>query len=220
MEKVVLFGNREIAEIAHFYLERDSDYEVAGFTVDRTYLESDTFKGLPVVPFDEVEQFFPPEEYKMLVAISYSKRNQIRQQKYEEAKDRGYRFINYVSSKACAWGDTQMGDNCFVLEHVTIQPFVKIGNNVTIWSGNHIGHHVTIQDHCFITSHVCISGGVEIGQNCFIGVNATLRDHIKIGAKSVIGAGALVMENAEPESVYTGLASEKAKIASSKIKSI
>ena len=220
MNEVVLFGNKEIAEIAHFYLERDSKYKVVGFTVDREYLDECLFKGLAVVPFDEVEKHFSPSNYKMMVAVSYSKLNQIRQAKYEEAKARGYEFINYVSSKACLWGDTQMGDNLFILEHVTIQPFVKIGNNVTIWSGNHIGHHVTIHDHCFITSHVCISGGVEIGANTFIGVNSTLRDHIRVGAKSVIGAGALLMEDAEEESVYAGAATVKARISSKRLKSI
>lgn len=220
MNQVILFGNRDIAEIAHFYLTRDSHYEVAGFTVDREFLDSDTFHGLPVVPFDEVTSHFSPQSYKMLVAISYSRRNEIRQRKYEQAKSLGFDFITYISSRACSWGDTQIGENCFILEHVTIQPFVKIGNNVTIWSGNHIGHHVTIQDHCFITSHVCISGGVEIGPNCFVGVNATLRDHIKVGAKSIIGAGALLMEDAEPESLYTGSASVKARVPSSRIKSI
>ena len=220
MNDVILFGNREIAEIAHFYLERDSDFKVRGFTVDREFLETDNFRGLPIVPFDEVEKHFAPSDFKMLVAVSYSKRNQVRQAKYESAKSKGYEFITYINSKTCAWGDTKIGENCFILEHVTIQPFVTIGNNVTIWSGNHIGHHAVIKDHCFITSHVVISGGVEIENNCFIGVNATLRDHIKVGAFSVIGAGALLMEDAIPESIYTGAASVRAKVPSSRIKSI
>lgn len=217
--QVVLFGNREIAEIAHFYLSKDSDYQVKGFTVDSQFLDSESFLGLPVVPFEQVEIHFQPSNYKMFIAISYSKRNLIRQTKFEDAKNRGFKFITYISSKAAYYG-TPVGDNCFILEHNTIQPFTQIGNNVTLWSGNHIGHHSVIKDHCFITSHVCISGGVEIGENCFIGVNATLRDHIKVGDKSIIGAGVLLMEDAPSESLYTGSASQRAKVSSSRIKSI
>ncbi len=221
MDEVVLFGNRDIAEIAHFYLEKDSPFKVVAFTVDREFMgNEDTLRGLPVIPFDDVEKHFASSKFKMFIAVSYSKRNEIRKAKYLAAKEKGYELITYVSSRAVGWGDTKIGDNCFILEHNTLQPFVNIGNNVTLWSGNHIGHHVTIHDHCFITSHVCISGGVEIGESCFIGVNATLRDHIKVGPKSVIGAGTLLMEDADAESLYTGTASVKAKVPSSRIKSI
>src|SRR4029077_17262741 len=128
---------------------------------------------------------------------------QIRQARYYEAREKGYTCATYISPLA-AYYRTPVGDNCFILEHNVIQPFVRIGNNVTLWSGNHIGHHSTIRDHCFISSHVVVSGGVEIDESCFIGVNATLRDHIKVGAKCVIGAGALVLADAEPEGVYMG----------------
>ena len=113
-----------------------------------------------------------------------------------------------------------IGENCFIFEDNTIQPFVSIGNNVTLWSGNHIGHHSVIRDHTFIASHVVISGGVEIGEQCFIGVNATLRDHIKVGDRCVIGAGALLLADAAPEGVYVGAATDRSKVPSTRLKSI
>jgi len=114
----------------------------------------------------------------------------------------------------------RVGDNCFIFEDNTVQPFVTIGNNVTLWSGNHIGHHSVIHDHCFIASHVVVSGGVEIGEQCFIGVNATLRDHIRVGARCVIGAGALLLDHAEPEGVYLGAATERSRVPSSRLRKL
>jgi acetyltransferase-like isoleucine patch superfamily enzyme len=125
-----------------------------------------------------------------------------------------------VSPRATVLNDGRIGDNCFILEDNTIQPFVTIGSNVTMWSGNHIGHHSIIKDHSFIASHVVVSGGVEIGEECFIGVNATLRDHIKVGDKCVIGAGALLLSDAEPEGVYIGAATERSKVPSTKLRRI
>jgi acetyltransferase-like isoleucine patch superfamily enzyme len=95
-----------------------------------------------------------------------------------------------------------VGDNCFILEDNTIQPFVKIGNNVTLWSGNHIGHDSIIEDHCFLASHIVVSGNVRIGPYCFIGVNATLRNSITIAPKTLIGAGAVIMEDTIENGVY------------------
>jgi sugar O-acyltransferase (sialic acid O-acetyltransferase NeuD family) len=132
----------------------------------------------------------------------------------------GYRLASFISPRATVLNEGRIGDNCFIFEDNTIQPFVTIGSNVTLWSGNHIGHHSTIKDHCFIASHVVVSGGVEIGECTFIGVNATLRDHIKIGERCVIGAGALLLADAEPEGVYIGPATERSKVPSSRLRKI
>ncbi|QNP29979.1 acetyltransferase [Cylindrospermopsis curvispora] len=218
MKPVIIFGAGDLAQVSHFYLTHDSDYTVEAFTVDRDYLSTSVFCGLPVVPFEDIEELYSPEKFAMFIAISYTKINAVRAAKYETAKAKGYELISYVSSKATTWPDLSIGENCFILEDNTIQPFVKIGNNVTLWSGNHIGHHATIGDNCFITSHVVISGGVNIGKNCFIGVNATIRDHINIGDKCVIGAGSLVLSNAESEGVYMGTAAERSKVPSKRIK--
>lgn len=215
---LIIFGAGDIAQLAHYYFSTDSNYEVVAFTVDAAYVTESEFCGLPVVPFDELLSSYSPEKHELFIALSYSKLNQVRKEKYLAAKVLGYNIASYVSSRATLLNDGKIGENCFILEDNTIQPFVTIGNNVTLWSGNHIGHHSTIRDHCFIASHVVVSGGVEIGESCFIGVNATLRDHIKIGEKCVIGAGALILADAEPEGVYIGAATERSRVPSSKLK--
>ena len=197
--KLVVFGSGDIAELAHYYFSNDSEHEVVAFTLDEEYIQSDTFCGLPVVPFAEVKSAFPPEDHALFIALSYSRLNEVRKEKFLAGKAKGYTLTSYISSRATVLNDGRVGDNCFILEDNTIQPFVTIGDNVTLWSGNHVGHHATIQDHTFIASHVVISGGVVIGESCFLGVNATLRDHISVGEKCVIGAGALLLGDTEPE---------------------
>jgi len=220
MKNIVIFGAGDIAELAHYYFSRDSEYTVVAFTVDAEFIQDEFFCGLPVVPFEEVTTHYPPQDHDCFVALSYSGINQLRKDKYLAARAMGYRMASYISSCATVLNDRKIGENCFILEDNTIQPFVSIGNNVTLWSGNHIGHHSIIKDHSFIASHVVVSGGVEIGEQCFIGVNATFRDHIKIGEKCVIGAGALLLTDAEPEGVYIGPKTERAKVPSTRLKRI
>ena len=219
-KKLIIFGSGEIAQLAEYYFRTDSDYEIVAFTVDREFVTDAVFCGLPVVPFDEVEKRFPPDKNALFVALSYSKLNLVRKEKYLAAKLKGYQIASYLSSRATILNDGQIGENCFVFEDNTIQPFVKIGNNVTLWSGNHIGHHSVIKDHTFIASHVVVSGGVEIGEQCFIGVNATLRDHIKIGDRCVVGAGALILADLPPEGLYIGKATERSGLPSTGLKKI
>jgi sugar O-acyltransferase (sialic acid O-acetyltransferase NeuD family) len=217
---LVIFGGGDIAQLAHYYFTTDADYEVVAFTVDADYLTNSTFCDLPLVPFEAIARDYPPDQYEMFIAVSYSKLNAIRKEKYLAAKAMGYRMASFISPHATVLNQGRIGENCFIFEDNTIQPFVTIGNNVTLWSGNHVGHHSIIHDHCFISSHVVISGGVEIGECCFIGVNATLRDHIKVGERCVIGAGALILADAEAEGVYVGNATERARIPSSRLRSI
>ena len=202
MAKLVIFGAGDIARLAHYYFTHDSPHEVAAFVVDRAFRQGDAFQGLPLIDAEDVTDRFPPSDYDMFVAMSYAKMNAVRAEKYATMKAAGYRLVSYVSSRCSYLSQTPPGDNCFILEDNTVQPFVTIGNNVTLWSGNHIGHDVTIEDHCFITSHVVVSGWVRIGTRSFIGVNATVRNSITIAAETLIGAGAIIMKNTRPKQVY------------------
>lgn len=214
MQKIVVLGSGKMAELAHFYFTHDSEYEIVAFTADEQYIIDNQYRGLPLVPFEEVENKYPPGDFKMFVAVGYRKLNTLRAQKYFEAKQKGYELISYVCSKATHWGETEIGDNCFILENQVLQPFVKIGNDVIIWSGNHFGHNVLIGDHCWLASHIVVSGNVRIDPYCFIGVNASFGDGVTIGKESIIGAGALILRNVKEKSVYVAKQTELYKLNS------
>jgi sugar O-acyltransferase (sialic acid O-acetyltransferase NeuD family) len=203
MKPVVLFGTGDFARVARVYLDADSPYEVVGFTVDEAYLDADELEGLPVIPFERLVERHPPTTHSLFVAIGFSRVNAVRAKVYSRCKAQGYELISYVSSKSAVWGDLEHGDNCFVFEENVLQPNVRLGNDVILWSGNHIGHDSTIGDHCFLASHVVVSGNVKISESCFVGVNATLRDGINVGARCIIGAGTLIMRDTEEGSVYS-----------------
>lgn len=219
MKKLIIFGLGEQAEMAYYYFKNDSEYEVVGFTVNKSFINQHTLFNLPIIEFEKIEKLYPQNQVEVFVAIGYSKVNKVRMEKYLEIKNKGYKLASYISSKATILTD-KIGDNCFILEDNTIQPFVTLGNNITLWSGNHIGHHSIIKDNCFITSHVVVSGGCEIDENTFIGVNATLRDHIKVGKSNVIGAGSLILGDTEDNKVYMARQTDVSKVPSNRLRGI
>jgi sugar O-acyltransferase (sialic acid O-acetyltransferase NeuD family) len=220
VQQIVIFGVGEIGELANFYFTHDSDLEVAGFTVDETYLRQEHFWGRPVVAFEKITQAFPPERFGFFVAVSYTKLNAVRAEKVAAARAKGYRLVSYLSSRATVFPGFELKENCFILEDNTIQPFARVGTNVTLWSGNHIGHHSTIEDDVFIASHVVVSGGVRIGQGSFVGVNVTLRDHVTVGQKCILGAGALVLEDQPDFSVVAPRGTERSSVPSTRLRRI
>jgi sugar O-acyltransferase (sialic acid O-acetyltransferase NeuD family) len=217
-EKIIIFGTGDIAQIANYYFEIDSSYQVVAFTVDKSYCKNSSYEGKPLVAFEDLATLYPPAEYKLFIALSYAQMNKLRETKYNEAKSKGYTLVSYVSSKCTYLSQFNCGDNCFIFEDNTIQPFVKIGNNVTLWSGNHIGHHSVLQSHNFISSHVVISGHCTIASNCFIGVNATIGHQVTIATETLVGAGSIITKNTVEGSVYVPAKSVKLDKNSNEIK--
>lgn len=201
-KQAIVFGTGSFAQVVRFLLERDSEYTVVAYTVSETAVTSETLDDLPVVPFEDVETRLSPDNHDMFIAIGYAQMNKVRERFCGEAKAKGYRLLTYLSSKASHWGDTVIGENVFIFEDNTIQPFVTIGDGTVLWSGNHIGHHSTIGPYCFITSHVVVSGHVDVGGHSFIGVNATIRDDIAVGNSNLIGAGAVILKTTQDGEVY------------------
>lgn len=204
MSKIIIFGIQDFAELAHYYLEKDSDHEVVAFSVNKQFLPKELFfRGLPIIAFENIETFYPSKDYKFFAPMSPQRMNRMREDIYFKIKSKGYELISYISSKATLF-DNVIGDNCFILENNTIQPFTSIGNNVILWSGNHIGHHSIIKDHIMFTSQVVLSGHCMVENYCTIGVNATIRDGLTISEGTFIAMAASVIKNTEPWGLYKG----------------
>jgi sugar O-acyltransferase (sialic acid O-acetyltransferase NeuD family) len=138
-------------------------------------------------------------------ATVYTQLNRLRARLAAAAKQQGFQLASYISSRAFVWRNVEIGEHCFIFEDNTVQPFVRLGSNIVLWSGNHIGHHSVIKDHCFISSHVVVSGFVEIGESCFMGVNSTVANNVKIGNRCLVGAGALVLGDVEDDQTVVGI---------------
>jgi sugar O-acyltransferase (sialic acid O-acetyltransferase NeuD family) len=204
MASIVIVGDGETAELAYEYFTHDSEHEVVAFCVEREYASKERLFDLPVVHFEDIERLYSPIDYKAFVAVSYTQLNRVRRRLYEETRSKGYECVSYVSSRAFVWRNAEIGDNCFIFENNVVQYAVKIGNNVVLWSGNHIGHRTVIRNHVFVSSHVVISGYCDIGEHCFFGVNSSIADHITIADDCLVGAGAVIHKDTKARTVYAG----------------
>jgi sugar O-acyltransferase (sialic acid O-acetyltransferase NeuD family) len=216
LDKLILFGNKTMARGMYLGLRNSPKYEVVGFTVDRDYLDGDRFCDLPIVPFDVVRNVFPPENHKMHIAVGFVANNKIRAERYLAAKEMAYEMVSFISSTTLLDPKT-IGDHCLVGEYCIISSTAKIGNNVTISGGCIIAEDVVIGDHCFFSGGVAVAGGARIGTGCYLGIRSIIRNRITIGNHCVIGAGALMLENAEDNTVYLGEPATLLPISSDKL---
>jgi len=194
MKKIIIFGDREIAELAHYYLTTDAGRQVECFTLHNNYLTKGQCCGLPIIPFEDVLKVYPAAEYSFFAPIYSS--GIMREKIANEIRAHGYDLESYVSTKAHIW-NAQLGSNCFIFEGVNIQPFCQVGNNVIIWSLTHVGHHGVIEDNVFMSSGVVVAGRNRVGKYSFLGSNSSTRDGTIIPEGTLIGMDSSVVKSPE-----------------------
>jgi sugar O-acyltransferase (sialic acid O-acetyltransferase NeuD family) len=203
VSQIVIFGAGKVADVVHRHIAHAGTHDVVAFTTDAAHLpESRTFSGKPVVAFEELAERFPPAQFDMIVAVGYHELNALRREKYLAAKAKGYRLVSYVSPRAGVGDWLEMGDNCIILDHAVIEPGVRLGNNVVVWSGVLVGHHTTIDDHAWIAGQAVFGGSAHLGERSFVGLGAVIGHEVDLGEETVIGAGALVTKCADPKAVF------------------
>lgn len=212
-KRLVIVGDSSFAEIAYEYFTHDSDYEVAAFAVEKAFKTKESLFDLPVMEFETLQDTHPTDEYEIFVALTYGQMNRLRARMYQAVKTKGYRVASYVSSYAFVWRNVKLGENVFIFEDNTVQPFCVIEDNVILWSGNHIGHHSIIRKNNFISSHVVVSGHCEIKENCFIGVNVAIGNGLVIAEDGFFAQGAVVFKNTDPDKMYFGNPAEPRSVS-------
>lgn len=211
---IILFGTGKIADVIAYVATHECQLKIAAFTTDAAFLESDTFQGLPVIPFESVEQQFPPDQYDMFIGVGYHDLNRLRALKCEEAQKKGYTLVSVISPLANVPRNVTVGVNCFIMAPAIIHPCVQIGNDVFVWSGALVGHHAHIGDHNWITSGANIGGNVTVGNHCFIAMNASIGHSVNIGNACFLGANTLVTKHMTDEQVVIAESSKPIKLNS------
>lgn len=192
------------AATAYECFSRDSPYEVAAFSVEAEYLGATSYCGLPVVPLEDVAGIYPPASHAAFVAVSPAQLNQHRRRLYEAVRSVGYSCASYVSSRAFAAQNVQIGENTFVQAFVALQYGVCVGDNAVIGSGTCVGHSTMVEDDCFAGQHVAISGFCTIGRGSFLGDNSCIADNIRIAENCELSPGAVILKNTLSDHIYTG----------------
>ena len=201
-QKIIVFGNSIYAEHIYYLLTYDANFEIVAFTVDKDYIAKDKLFDLPVVPFENIEEYYSPAEYGMMVSISFQRVNRLREEKYLQAKAKGYQMVSYISSSAKTYPGLEVGDNSLIMENVIIGPFARIGNNVVVASGSIIGHHAVIQDHAFVSNSVVVLGGVNVGEYCLVGANSTIKEDVRVAPECIIGSNVSITKHTQEKGVY------------------
>jgi sugar O-acyltransferase (sialic acid O-acetyltransferase NeuD family) len=203
MAKIIIYGSSVTAEQCAYDFTTDSEHEVVAFTLHRKEIKENEFLRLPVVPFEDIEKIYPPSDYSMFVSIFFKQINLARKLVFEEAKNKGYKLVSYVSSRAIVWPGLVIGENVMIADGANIRPKTKIGDGVFIFPNAVIGHECVVEDFAYIAIAAVMIAGSIAKERCIIGANATILSGVTIGRECLISAGALVNRDTKDKGVYT-----------------
>ena len=204
MKSLIIYGLGDFAKAMRYYFAKDTDYQVVAFCADKNYINQQELDGLPVVPFENIENIYCNNKFTMFVAVGYSQMR-ARRLMYERATNKQYKMANYVSPLANVDPSVVFGMNNVVLQGSQIEPFCTIGNNNIIWSSVNISHDVRLGSHCFMASQSLLGGRVKVGDGCFLGFNCTILQDLVLAEETLVGAKSLVVSATQPFSENIGL---------------
>ena len=204
MADVVIHGTGKLGQMVYHLLAAADEHRVVGFTADPLYCTSPELLGLPLVPFPDVTDRFPPAAHAMLTTLGGLGGSRARRVIFERARDRGYRHLNYVHPSAVVQGEITWGENNIVFPFCTIGFDGVMGDNTVIREKVYLGHDFVLGDHVFIGVGATIGGSARIGSGSYIAMGATLTNDLTLGEDTFVGIGSLLLRYTEPGSKYYG----------------
>ncbi len=105
-------------------------------------------------------------------------------------------------------GKIVIGNNVWIGANTSIESGkidnTIINNDVKVDDLVQIGYNCVIGERTMVTAGVIIERDVKIGNDVLLAPNSTIRNNIEIADNTIIGDGAVVVKNAESNSVYVG----------------
>lgn len=214
-EPIIIFGVGETSQTIYNYVSECDDFIVKGFTASKDYIKNCTnIFDLPVYPFETIEKILEPSKYSIVIGISFTGLNTLRENIFLQAKAKGFKVATYISPNSYVSKTAIIKEGVFIYDNVSINHNCVIEENSVICSGTVISHSSKIGKNVFIAPNCSIGGFAEIGNNNFIGIGCTIIDKIKTTDNVILSAGSLLTTNALNSNVYKGFPAKDSGINS------
>ena len=193
MKNIVVFGDTAFGERLAKYVIFEGADKLVGFTQEDGYCSKECLLGLPVIPLSDLKG---KKDIEILIAIGYTKMNNLREKIYSMLKEEGFSICTWISSKAIVYSDA-IGEGTIILPNVMIGPGCKIGKCNFFESSVSLSHDNKIGDFNFFSTNCVLGGFAEIKNHCFMGLNCTVKSDICISDYTLLGCGSNMLKNSE-----------------------
>lgn len=202
MKDIVIVGagafGRETAQLIEDINADKKTWNLLGFIDETAEKQGEFINGYEVLGnLDELKKNM------MAVCAVGNPRDKYNLIKRVSACDVDFASLIHPDAKICKFCDIGIG--CIVCLGSFVSVNTKLGNHVSINPLCGIGHDTVVEDYATLYWNVVLSGNVRIRKGCEIGSKADVLPKKSVGKWSVIGAGAVVVNDIPDNCVAVGV---------------
>ncbi|MCM1326538.1 MAG: acetyltransferase [Bacteroidales bacterium] len=200
MDKIIILGNGGHAASIVDALERQNQYEIAGYIVgDGQGTGDDKY---PVLGNDDcLEKIFREGIHNAAVGIGFMGKSDLRERLWATLKQIGFTLPVICDPSAILAKNACIGEGSFIGKRAVLNANVSVGKMGIINTGAIIEHDCKVGDFSHVSVGSVLCGNVQIGQSTFVGANATVIQGKVIGNRCIVAAGMTIRKNVEDDSV-------------------
>ena len=177
-------------------------YNILGFIDADPALANKVINGYPVIG-DEQWLLNREQEICVVICIANPK---IRKRIYQTLKTNPLiSYPNIIANDVKYSEFVTFGQGCIICMSSILTVNIKLGDFVIINSACTIGHDVVIDDFVTLYPGAIMSGNVKLEEGCEIGTGVKIIQGKTIGANTIIGAGAVVVDDIPSDCTAVGV---------------
>lgn len=215
MKNIVIIGaggvGREVSLIIQQINELEQTWNLLGFIDDNTDNWGKVINGYSVIGGIDSLEFLSNDTYIVIAIANYKVKKNI-----VNKVNNKFKFATIVHPKVWIHDYMTVGEGTIIYEGAILTANIEIGNHVIISPKCGVGHDSIIKDYVSLLWNVNVSGNDLIEEGVMMGSGSTVIQGKKIGKGSIIGAGAVVVNDIESFSTAVGVPAKVIKSDKSK----
>lgn len=198
------FG-REVAWLIKDINQKEPTWDFVGFIDDR--LSGTTVEGYPIIGSFEVLEKMDPLPY-VVCAIGDPV---VRKPVVNRCLEAGLEFATLVHPSVLFSDFVEIGTGSVICAGTILTTNIKVGAYSILNLNCKVGHDSVLGDFSSLMPATNIAGEVTVEEGCYFGINSGVINQVSIGEWTIIGAGAMVVNDIPPRVVAVGVPAKPIK---------
>lgn len=115
------------------------------------------------------------------------------------------RFARLVDPQTVVPAGSSVGPGTVLLGGIVITAPIDIGSHVVVMPHVTLTHDDVIEDFATIAAGVNLGGGVRVAEEAYLGMGSSVRQHLTVGRGSVLGMGAVLLDDLPEGATWAGV---------------
>ena len=210
MKNIIIIGaggvGREVSLIIEKINKLNATWNLIGFIDDNINSWNRIINGYQIIGGMDLLETLPLDTYVVIAIANYNVKKKI-----VNKINNKFKFATIIDPKVYIHDYMTIGEGTIIYEGAIITANIQVGNHVIISPKCGIGHDSIIKDYVSLLWNVNVSGNDVIEEGVMMGSGSTIIQGKKIGKGSIIGAGAVVIDDIDSFTTAVGVPAKVVK---------